>query len=92
MAKNSNTVHEPLFHIVKRDSIPKLNSWLIRIIAILLALVFCGILTMVLTGENPIKVYVTMFEGAFGSSRKIWKLLQNLAMLLCVSLALSPAF
>ena len=75
MAKNSNTVHEPLFHIVKRDSIPKLNSWLIRIIAILLALVFCGILTMVLTGENPIKVYVTMFEGAFGSSRKIWKLL-----------------
>lgn len=92
MAKNSNTVHEPLFHIVKRDSIPKLNSWLIRIIAILLALVFCGILTMVLTGENPIKVYVTMFEGAFGSSRKIWKLLQNLAMLLCVSLALTPAF
>lgn len=92
MAKNSNTVHEPLFHIVKRDSIPKLNSWLIRIIAILLALVFCGILTMVLTGENPFKVYVTMFEGAFGSSRKIWKLLQNLAMLLCVSLALTPAF
>lgn len=92
MAKNSNTVHEPLFHIVKRDSIPKLNSWLIRVIAILLALVFCGILTMVLTGENPIKVYVTMFEGAFGSSRKIWKLLQNLAMLLCVSLALTPAF
>ncbi|WP_444244025.1 ABC transporter permease [Eubacterium sp.] len=92
MAKNNNTVHEPLFHIVKRDSMPKLNSLLIRIGAILLALVFCGILTMVLTGENPISVYVTMFEGAFGSTRKFWKLMQSLAMLLCVSLALTPAF
>lgn len=92
MAKNNNTVHEPLFHIVKRDSVPKLNSLLIRIGAILLALVFCGILTMVLTGENPISVYVTMFEGAFGSTRKFWKLMQSLAMLLCVSLALTPAF
>lgn len=84
--------HEPLFHVVKRDSIPKLNSWAIRIIAILLALIVSGILTMLLTGENPIKVYATMFEGAFGSERKVWKLLQNLAMLLCVSLALTPAF
>lgn len=92
MAKNNNTVHEPLFHIVKRDSMPKLNSLLIRIGAILLALVFCGIITMVLTGENPISVYVTMFEGAFGSTRKFWKLMQSLAMLLCVSLALTPAF
>lgn len=92
MAKNNNTVHEPLFHIVKRDSMPKLNSLLIRIGSILFALIFCGILTMVLTGENPISVYVTMFEGAFGSTRKFWKLMQSLAMLLCVSLALTPAF
>ena len=92
MAKNNNTVHEPLFHIVKRDSMPKLNSFLIRIGSILFALIFCGILTMVLTGENPISVYVTMFEGAFGSTRKFWKLMQSLAMLLCVSLALTPAF
>lgn len=92
MAKNNNTVHEPLFHIVKRDSMPKLNSFLIRIGSILFALIFCGILTMVLTGENPISVYATMFEGAFGSTRKFWKLMQSLAMLLCVSLALTPAF
>lgn len=92
MAKNNNTAHEPLFHIVKRDSMPKLNSFLIRIGSILFALIFCGILTMVLTGENPISVYVTMFEGAFGSARKFWKLMQSLAMLLCVSLALTPAF
>ena len=33
-----------------------------------------------------------MIEGSFGSERKIWILLQNLAMLLCISLAVTPAF
>ena len=33
-----------------------------------------------------------MFAGAFGTTRKIWILLQNLAILLCISLALTPAF
>lgn len=56
------------------------------------ALIICAVVTMLLTGENPFSVYATMFEGAFGTERKIWKLLQNLAMLLCVSLALTPAF
>ena len=56
------------------------------------ALIICAVVTMLLTGENPFSVYATMFEGAFGTERKIWKLLQNLSMLLCVSLALTPAF
>ncbi|MDD6729072.1 MAG: ABC transporter permease [Eubacteriales bacterium] len=84
--------HEPLFHVAKRASISRGKSWAIRIIAILIALVFCAVVTMLLTGENPIKVYETMFEGAFGSERKVWNLLQSLAMLLCVSLAVTPAF
>lgn len=84
--------HEPLFHVAKRDALPAYKSWLIRIVSILAALLVSGIVTMLLTGENPIQVYVTMFDGAFGSSRRVWKLLQNLAMLLCVSLAVTPAF
>lgn len=83
---------EPLFHIVKRESLPWQKSWLIRIGAILAALVVCAIITMVVTGENPFRVYATMFEGAFGTKRRIWNLLQSLAMLLCVSLAVTPAF
>ena len=42
--------------------------------------------------ENPFQVYATMFRGAFSTPRRIWNLLQSLAMLLCVSLALTPAF
>lgn len=86
------TKREPLFHIVKRDALPWYKSWGIRIGAILIALVVSALLTMFLTHENPISVYATMFEGAFGTSRRVWNLLQSLAMLLCVSLAVTPAF
>ncbi|MGN0528416.1 MAG: ABC transporter permease [Eubacterium sp.] len=87
-----NSVREPLFHVAKRDSLPVWKSWIIRIISILIALVVCAVLTMLLTGENPISVYATMIKGAFGSERRVWNLLQSLAMLLCISLAVTPAF
>lgn len=83
---------EPLFHIVKRDSLPWQKAWLIRIGAIIASLIVCAVLTMVITHENPISVYATMIKGAFGTSRRVWNLLQSLAMLLCVSLAVTPAF
>lgn len=92
MESKNKKVHEPLFHIAKRAHISGGKAWLIRIGAVLAALIICAVVTMLLTGENPFSVYATMFEGAFGTGRKIWKLLQNLAMLLCVSLALTPAF
>ena len=85
-------VREPLFHIAKRDNMPKWRAWLVRIIAVVLALLVSGIVTMLLTGENPISVYGTMIEGSFGTERRVWKFLQGIAMLLCVSLALTPAF
>ena len=45
-----------------------------------------------MTGENPISVYATMIDGAFGTERRTWNLFQRLAMLLCVGLAVTPAF
>ncbi|MDY3861085.1 MAG: ABC transporter permease [Ruminococcus sp.] len=89
---NKTKKHEPLVHIAKRDSLPAYKAWAIRAAAILAALIVAGIITMLLTGENPLKVYSTMVKGAFGTSRRIWSLLQSLAMLLCVSLAVTPAF
>lgn len=80
------------FHISKRKALPWYASWGIRGAAILLALVVCAIVTMLLTGEDPIRIYITIFEGAFGTARKTWILFQNLAILLCVSIAVTPAF
>ena len=41
-----------LFHITKRDTLPLTYAVLIRVVAILLSLVFCGVVTLLLTGEN----------------------------------------
>ncbi|MBR1811901.1 MAG: ABC transporter permease [Clostridia bacterium] len=91
-ALKEKKVHEPLFHIVKRSGLIWYKAWLIRIFAIIAALIVCALVTMMLAHQNPIKVYQTMLSGAFGTQRRIWILLQSLAMLLCVSLAVTPAF
>ncbi|MBQ7566613.1 MAG: ABC transporter permease [Oscillospiraceae bacterium] len=84
--------HSPLIHITKRSVLPWYASWGIRGGAIVAALLVCALITTLVTGENPIQVYITIVKGSFGSSRRIWMLLQNIAILLCVSLALTPAF
>ena len=83
---------EPLFHITKKASIPWQQAWAVRIGAVAAALLVCALITMFLTHIDPIKVYATMLKGAFGTSRRVWSLLQGVAMLLCVSLAVTPAF
>ena len=89
MAQSTKT---PLIRITKRPAVSFREKVVVYAVAIFLALVVCGIVTTALTGLNPTAVYVTMFEGAFGTKRRIWVMLQDLAMLLCVSLALAPAF
>ncbi len=84
--------HGPLVHIVKRGALPWYKTWGIRGGAIVLALIVCGVITSVVTGEDPLQVYAAIFKGSFGTSRKMWVLFQNIAMLLCVSLAVTPAF
>ncbi len=85
-------MHEPLFHISKRGALPWYRAWLIRGLALLAALVLCAVVTTLLTGINPLQVYVTIFKGSFASSRRFWDMLQRLSILLCVSLAVTPAF
>ena len=92
MSKVEKQHKEPLFHITKRPAIPMWKSWTIRIIAVVFALIVSAIVTVLLTGENPLSVYGTMIDGAVGTERRIWGLLQSTAMLLCVSLAVTPAF
>lgn len=83
---------EPFFHIVKRDVLPWHKSLGIRAAAIVLALLLCAIVTTITTGINPIQVYESIITGAFGTVRKTWVTLQNISILLLISLALTPAF
>ena len=84
--------HNPLFHVSRRGALRWYQAWLIRGTALLIALVACALITTLVTGEDPLAVYAAIWKGSFGSKRKIWVLLQNIAMLLCVSLAVTPAF
>ena len=83
---------QSLFHISKRETLPLPKALAIRLGIILLSLIFCGLVTMVLTGENPIGVYGTILDGAFGSSRRTGVTFRNVAILLGISLAVTPAF
>lgn len=90
--KTAAKLHEPRFQIVKREAMPWYKSLTIRIIAIAAALIIGAFVIVLLTGYRPMQVYKAMFDGAFGSKRKIWNTFQSLAMLLCVSIAVTPAF
>ena len=81
-----------LIHISKRKALPWYGAWAIRGAAIIIALIVNALVTTLTTGENPISVYATIFSGAFGTKRRVCILIQNMSILLCVSIAVTPAF
>ena len=83
---------EPLLRIAKRSDISRKKSWLIRFIAIVIALVVCGLYIFSITKQNPIAVYGGLIDGAIGTQRRVWNTLKDTMMLLAVSLAITPAF
>lgn len=88
----SEKKREPLFHISKRAEMPWYAVWGVRVAAVVLALAVCAVISVVMTGENPLEIFNFMTKGAFGSVRKTWVTFQDVAMLLCISLAVTPAF
>jgi simple sugar transport system permease protein len=80
------------FHVVKRSTIPVWKSMLFRVIAVVAALLLCSILAVFMIDASPIKFITTMFDGAFGSGRRIWKFAMDTCVLLCIALAITPAF
>ena len=97
-AKHHGEGKEPLMHLSKRVSISPVRSWIIRLCAILLGFLVCGLVAFILIEklqQNPGRIgdfYYAFIKGAFGTSRKFWKFLRSLAVLLCIALALTPAF
>ena len=88
---------EPLFHIAKRADMIWWKAWLIRLVTIVVAVVLTGMLSMVVTDTPLGDVFNTMFRGTFGrllegNFRLFWQFLQKTAILLCLSLAVTPAF
>lgn len=95
MKTERNTAYvqkEPLLRVVKRDRLPVSKAIAVRAVAILLALLVDAVFIFFVTGLNPISVYTVMFEGTFANKlRFIWTA-RDATMLLCIGVALAPAF
>jgi simple sugar transport system permease protein len=85
-------IREPLFHIAKRDQIPKWKVSYIRLIAVVLSLIVCAVVIFALTKLNPVEVYKGIFDGAVGTSRRVWVTVRDAMILLCIGIGISPAF
>ncbi len=93
MKTHDKLTREPLFRVVKRDTMPIWKSMLIRVIAVVVGILICALLSVaVLDNVDFLKFMKTLFSGAIGTQRNIWKLAKNAAVLLCISLAVTPAF
>ena len=90
--KQNQIKKEPLLRLVKRDVLSKKKVVLIYAIAIVASLVISAIICSLFSSKNPLSFFVSLFDGALGSSRRIWLLLQDTALLLGVAVALVPAF
>ncbi len=85
------TEKEPLVRIVPQF-LERKKAWIIRGIAVLLALVTVACFCMLVIDINPFKMYATMLKGAFGNGLYISETLAYAAKLLCIAIALAPAF
>lgn len=89
---DKSKVHEPLFRIKKNDGMPAWKTWAVRLGAVAVSLIICSFVIVLLTDVNPVEFFAEMIEGSFGDSKKVFKMLQSVAILLCISLAVTPAF
>lgn len=90
MTMNEN--REPIVRLSKRTGIQWWKAWIIRLAAVALALAVCAVVIYGIVKLNPLKVYGSMWSGAFGTSRRSWVTLRDAMMLLCIGVGLAPAF
>ena len=83
---------EPFVRLIKRDGATMRHKIIVRIVAILLALVVDAIFIYGVTGLNPLAVYGVMFEGTFATVTRFSWAMRDLVTLLCIGIALAPAF
>lgn len=92
MKKNKASLKEPFVRVVKRDNIKLRSIILIYAIAIVVGLLLSGFISMMFSQKDLGDFFRSLFDGAIGSERKLWLLLQDTSLLLGVSMALLPAF
>lgn len=83
---------EPLLRITKCDTTSKAKAVMIRLIAVVLSLIVCGIVIVAVTKQNPVEVYKGIIDGAVGTRRRILVTIRETMILLLIAVGLTPAF
>lgn len=81
----------PLIRLAKRDGMDPKAAWAIRIASILVALLL-GSLVILITGNNPIKSYGIIIDGALGNKAFVQQTIKIAIPLLGCALAIAPCF
>lgn len=100
-----STEREPLIHLTKRPALSPAKAWGIRLAAFALGMIVCGLIAFLLSEKlrnDPQligKFYTAFTRATFSKGknpadpyRKTWFFLEYSALLLCIALALTPAF
>lgn len=87
-----STKHEPFVRIVKQGGATMKQKVIIRAVAILIALVIDAAFIVLVTGLNPFAVYSEIFKATFETPLRFMWMLRDLVALLCIGIALAPAF
>lgn len=77
--------------VTKRADMPKKQEYLVRIIAVLLSIVFAGII-LIAFGLNPIQIFATILKGSVESKIRLQQTAIRCIPLLITSLGIMVAF
>ena len=88
----AENAREPFLRIAKRDGLPLWRAWGVRILAVILALLVNAAFIYSVTGLDPLAVYKVMWDGSFKSFYSFITTMRDTVMLLCIGVALAPAF
>ena len=91
MSSQVKETHEPFVRLVKRPPISGKQGWMIRIIAILGALL-TGALVILFLGHNPFLVYRDMVIGAIGTPTVRYETVKIAVFLLITAIGVAIAF
>ena len=83
---------EPLIRVAKRDGMPLYQNILIRAVAIVLAMLLVVLFVHFTAGISAGTTISYMWEGVFGNSIYLRDTVFYTAKLLCIAVALAPAF
>ena len=83
---------EPLIRIAKRNDISRPRKFFYTFLCLLVACVISILFLFIVLGKNPFTAVLYIFNGTFQNSIKAWSTIKEFAILLAISLALTPAY